>query len=475
MNLVLDSRKVQPGDIFFAVVGSATDGHKYIPQAIANGASVIVYDHDIPYAEEPGVVFIRVNDTLDALNEAAGSLNGWPGRKLTMFGVTGTNGKSSISYLISQIYSKYVSPCGYMGTIGAYLAGKRYPTFLTTPDIVPLQNSLKTFMDDGATAAAIEVSSHGLIQKRTGAVDFDYAIYTNLTREHLDYFHDMETYFESKNLFFKQLRPDALAIVNADDPYFDRIKATCTGTLLSYGIDADCDYKATDIVYSPEGMAFTINYDGKQYPVTTNLQVTYNLYNLLAVFAALQHAGVDPDDIIKEFAFIESIPGRMDEIRFGQDYRVIVDYAHTEDSFEKLLYYVRNDLPGIKRIITVNGLPGKRDSGNREIAGRLFSKYCDHSIVCEEDCRDESPLKIANEMFAGMSEGYSHEFIEDRYEAIQAAVDMAEPDDIVLVLGKGAEDYLDGVNGKKYWMGDDVAARKAVKTRMAREGFEISE
>ena len=159
----------------------------------------------------------------------------------------------------------------------------------------------------------------------------------------------------------------------------------------------------------------------------------------------------------------------MDEIRFGQDYRVIVDYAHTDDSYNKLLHYVRHDLPGIRRIITVSGAPGKRDAGNREIFGHYFSQYCDYSILTEEDCRDEAPKKVADEIAAGMKDGYPHEYIENRAEAIQAAVDMAQPGDIVLVLGKGAEKYLDGTTGKRYWEGDDVSARKAVQNRLERE------
>ena len=469
MNLCIDSRKVQEGDIFFCMCGSATDGHLYVPQAVANGAKVVVYEHEMEKPDQEGVIYIKVPSTLDALNEAAASLNGWPSQHLTMFGVTGTNGKSSIAYLISKIYSKYKGTCGYVGTIGGQMGEKAYQVSLTTPDIIPLQKTLADMHRDGAVAGSIEVSSHGLIQKRVGAVDFDYAIFTNLTREHLDYFKDMEHYFLAKALFFQSLKPEAVAMVNIDDPYGQRLKDMCTGRFMTYGIEGDADYRATDIVYSPEGMAFTLVHDGKSYPVRTNLQVTYNLYNLLAVAGTLHQAGLAMEDILREFVDIKSIPGRMDEIKFGQDYRVIVDYAHTDDSYNKLLHYVRHDLPGIRRIITVSGAPGKRDSGNREIFGHYFSKYCDYSILTEEDCRDEPPKKVADEIAAGMAEGYPHTYIENRAEAIQAAVDMAEPGDIVLILGKGAERYLDGNTGKRFWEGDDVSARKAVKNRMERE------
>lgn len=473
MNLCIDSRKVQKGDMFFCIDGSDLDGHDFALQAAEKGASVIVYEHDMPKKEDDGVIYIKVPSSLDALNEAAASLNGWPSQHLTMFGVTGTNGKSSISYLISKIYSKYKGECGYLGTIGGQMEGKKYDVPLTTPDIIPLQRTLREMRQDGAEAASIEVSSHGLIQKRVGAVDFDYAIFTNLTREHLDYFKDMENYFQAKALFFKQLKPEAIAMVNIDDPYGRRIPEICTGKFMSYSLEREADYMAKDIVYSPEGMSFTLVHDGKKYPVTTNLQVTYNLYNLLAVAGTLHQAGLKLEDVIREFEYIPSIPGRMDEIRFGQEYRVIVDYAHTDDSYNKLLHYVRNDLPGIRRIITVSGAPGKRDAGNRKIFGHYFSQYCDYSILTEEDCRDESPKKVADEIAAGMREDYPHQYIENRAEAIQAAVDMAEAGDIVLVLGKGAENYLDGNSGKRFWEGDDVSARKAVKNRLEREGKNV--
>ncbi|MBQ6582900.1 MAG: UDP-N-acetylmuramoyl-L-alanyl-D-glutamate--2,6-diaminopimelate ligase, partial [Mogibacterium sp.] len=468
MNICVDSRKVQPGDMFFCLVGHAQDGHRYAGQAAEKGAAVIVHSRDIPYTDKEGVIYIRVEDTLRALNEAASTLYGRPSEHMTMFGVTGTNGKSSIAYLICKIYSKYAGTCGYMGTIGGVMGDRSYKVNLTTPDIVPLHATLAQMRRDGAVAASLEASSHGLIQGRVDAIDFDYAIYTNLTREHLDYFHDMETYFLSKRLFFEHLKPTAVAMVNADDPYCDRIREVCTGRFLTYAIDADADYKAEDVVYSPEGMAFTIVYQGQRWPVRTNLQVTYNLYNLLAIAGTLHQAGLAMEDIAREFLEVE-IPGRMTEIRRGQDFRVIVDYAHTDDSYNKLLHYVRCDLPGIRRIITVSGAPGQRDSGNRPIFGRILSKFCDFSILCEEDHRDEPPSKIAAEIASGMSEGYPHTYIENRGEAIQAAVDMAEPGDIVLILAKGAEKYLDKAEGKVYWEGDDVSADKAVRNRLERE------
>ncbi len=490
MNLQIDSRKVKPGDIFFCIPGSSLDGHDFAEDAAKKGASIIVYQHDILFHQDGGTAYIKVEDTLAALNEAANSFFGFPSEKLKMFGVTGTNGKSSIAYLISEIYSKYAAPCSYMGTIGAKLGQdsnseesnssteKRHNSYgvnLTTPGVLDIHRILSEMLHDGAEAASIEVSSHGLVQGRVDAIDFDYAIYTNLTPEHLDYFKDMDTYCDSKALFFKMLKPDAVAVINIDDNYGSRMIDACAGRVVTYGIDNDSnhtkdkvDYLATNIEYSFEGMEFDICYNEgeakKSCHVKTNMHVTYNLYNLLAVAAVLHQAGLDINDVLSEFENVPSIPGRMDIIDEGQNFKVIVDYAHTDDSYNQLLRYVREEMPGVNRIITVFGAPGKRDKDNRKRYATWVGKYGDYSVLTQEDPRDEEPSEIAKEIASFFPDGYQYEFIEDRYDAIEAAIRMAEENDVVLVLGKGAENYQDRMNGKEFWMGDDVAARSILKT-----------
>ena len=498
MNLQIDSRNVKPGDIFFCIKGSATDGHEFAEAAVNNGASIIVYEHDIPFSQDGNVTYIRVEDTLKALNEAANSFYGFPSQKLTMFGVTGTNGKSSISYMISEIYSKLAYPCGYMGTIGGKLGqadnetkdssaesdttsekkrNNDYGVNLTTPGVIDMHRILADMLRDGAKAASIEVSSHGLVQGRVDAVDFDYAIYTNLTREHLDYFHDMDTYCDSKALFFKILKPEAVAVINIDDEYAARMLEGCTGKPITYGIkeENNPDYLATNIEYSFQGMEFDILYQGESHHVKTDMHVTYNLYNILAVAATLHQAGLaegkdselaqrlSMENILKEFVHVPTIPGRMTNIDNGQDFKVIVDYAHTDDSYEQLLRYVKEDMPGVNRIITVNGAPGKRDKENRKSYAKWIGKYGDYAILTEEDPRDEEPEAIAKEIASYLPEGFKYEIIPDRYEAIKFAIENASTNDVVLILGKGAENYQDRLNGKEFWMGDDVAAREILK------------
>ena len=480
MKLQIDSRKVEKGDIFFCLIGSAMDGHDFAESAASNGASIIVYQKDIPFNQDGGTIYIKVPDTLAALNEAANSFYGFPSNKLTMFGVTGTNGKSSISYMISEIYSKLKAPCGYMGTIGGKLGSSQaedesnhYSVNLTTPAVIDLHAILADMIKDGAKAASIEVSSHGLVQGRVDAVDFDYAIYTNLTREHLDYFHDMETYFEAKALFFKMLKPQAVAVINIDDPYGSRIAEVSTGKVITYGIQKDGedvskssapDYVATNINYSFEGMDFDILHNGNVYHVETDMHVTYNLYNLLAVAATLHQAGLKMEDIISEFKHVPTIPGRMTNIDEGQDFKVIVDYAHTDDSYEQLLRYVKEDMPGVNRIITVNGAPGKRDKENRKSYAKWIGQFGDYAILTEEDPRDEKPEDIAKEIASYLPGGFQYEIIPDRYEAIEFAIKSAKENDVILILGKGAENYQDRENGKEFWMGDDVAAQEILRT-----------
>lgn len=486
MNLQTDSRKVEKGDIFFCIKGTAQDGHDYAASAAERGASVIVYSRDIPFVQQEGTAYIRVEDTLKALNEAANAFYGFPSQSLTMFGVTGTNGKSTISYMISNIYSKLVAPCGYMGTIGGQLstqggAGESYSVNLTTPDPISMHKTLGQMLNDGAYAASIEVSAHGLDQGRVDSVDFDYAIYTNLTPEHLDYFKDMETYFQSKSLFFKMLKPEAVAVINIDDEYGKRMVAASTGRTFTYGIegvsDIPADYIAKNIEYSFKGMEFDIQHGDAVYHVKTDMHVTYNLYNLLAVAATLHQAGLaqgqdselakklSMENIVSEFLHAPTIPGRMANIDEGQDFKVIVDYAHTDDSYEQLLRYVKEEMPGVNRIITINGAPGKRDKHNRQAYAKWIGIYGDFAILTEEDPRDEMPEDIAKEIASFLPDGFPYEIIPDRYEAIKYAVDHAEANDVILILGKGAETYQDRASGKEFWMGDDVAAREILKAR----------
>lgn len=463
MKLSINSKDVQEGDIFFCIKGSKFNGHDFIPDAVKNGAKIIIHDEDIKYPDIKDVTFIKVDNSIDALSHASASINGYPSDKLKMFGVTGTNGKSSISYIISKLYSKHFAPCGYIGTISATLGDKSWPTHLTTPDIIPLHKLLRNMYESGGKACAMEASAHGLIQKRLRDVCFDYAIYTNLTKEHMDYFADMEDYFAAKSILFQNLSHDSFAIINNDDPYSQKLKALTKGKIITYGIERDSDYMAKDISFSKRGSSFTLVHGGKEYNIITNMEVIYNIYNLLAIASVLHNEGLSMYTIAEEFRSVSGVPGRMLHIDLGQPFEVLVDYAHTIDSFKKLLPYVRERIGDNHKIIIAYGSPSERDSSNRTLFGKYFNDAADKVILTQEDSRNEDIVEISKEVALGFDENFDYEIIPDRESAIEKAVSSANAGDAVLILGKGTEQYLESNGTSNFWMGDDEAAKKALK------------
>lgn len=466
MKICIDSRKVEPGDIFYCLEGVVTDGHKFADMAAEKGASVIVYQNDLPTEERDGVAYIRVKDTVAALNEACDSFYGHPSHKLKMFGVTGTNGKSTITNIIAQIYSRK-ELCGYIGTINMKLGNVVKAPDLTTPDCVTMHTVLKQMWDEGAKAAAIEVSAHGLSRGRVDSVDFDYAIFTNLTQDHLDYYHTMSNYFEAKQLLFKHLKPEGCAILNRDSTTFEALKACTKARVITYGIYEECDYRAEEIVYGEDCSSFVLNHNGEKTAFKTNMTAEYNIYNIVAAIAACFEAGVPMEDIVAGAEFIEQIPGRMERVDEGQKFRVIVDYAHTPDGFEKIFQYGKNITPEGGKLLGVFGCAGGRDANKRPKMGAMAQKYLDKAFLTSQDIRDEDPEDIANQIRGGFTE-LENVFIRDRKEAIETAIAEAGDEDTILILGKGDEAYLYGTKGREPWMGDNNCAREAVKMRMGK-------
>lgn len=460
MNICIDSRKVREGDAFFCMEGVETDGHKYIDDAVDRGAKVIVHMQDLRTPKRNGVLYFKVDDTVRELNEACDAFYGFPSHELEVFGVTGTNGKSTITSIISQIYSSR-KLCGYVGTISIRLGAVTKEAELTTPDTVTLHKSLKEMADEGAKAVAIEISSQGLSRGRVQSIDFDYAIFTNLTQDHLDYHRTMEDYFEAKQILFKNLKPGALAILNRDSFTYDKLAECSTCRHISYGIKNRADYMAEDIKYSELSTRFTLVHDGKKYPVVVNLAAEYNVYNLLAAIAAMHEAGMDIEEILEGVKHINQIPGRMERIDAGQEFNVIVDYAHTPDGFEKIFEYAKTITPLYGRIIGVFGADGGRDHSKRKFFGSIAEKYCDKIYITEADSRTEDTLQIARDIKEGITD-LDYEYIENRYDAIEASIKNARKGDCILILSKGDEVFLTGPNGREEWMGDNVAAEKAL-------------
>ena len=458
--LCFDSRKVKPGNIYFCLPGLSHDGHDFIDSAIENGAICIVHSKEIEN-KRLGAIYIRVADVNEAMNQSARLYYQKPSDKMMMYGITGTNGKSTIANIIRSILNPE-KPCGYIGTIAIEYGNVKLMPDLTTPDALFLQSKLADMVNTGMQACALEVSSHGLAQGRVNGIDFDVAIFTNFTYDHLDFHGTLDNYFASKCLLFKErVRSSGLSILNVDDEKYAELVSICRSKVITYGIENEADYRAVDIQMNYEKTQFNLVYCGRLYPVTTNLVATYNVYNLLAAIAALHETGMKLDTILQACANIPQVQGRMEQIREGQNYNVIVDFAHTPDGIEKMMQFGRSITQPGKDLIAVFGSAGKRDIAKRKVFGELADKYCDMLVITEDDPRDEDAREIAAQIKSGV-ENIKNIFIEDRYEAIRQAIDGANEGDTVLILGKGDETFMYRENGRSPWMGDHVAAKECI-------------
>ncbi len=458
-NLFTDSRlKVNRG-MFFCIKGMINDGHRFVSEAIANGAVCIVHSDDLEdYVDD--IVYIKVVDVQDILVKVADKFYDHVSSKLKLFGVTGTNGKTSIAITIKSILNKYLT-CGYIGTMGIEYNNIHMSTGKTTPDILYMSKTLSDMNKDNVKAVTIEVSSHGLDQRRIDGIEFDYAIFTNLTHEHLDYHGTMENYFEAKARLFTELDSSKCAIINVDDDYGKRLVNMTDARVVTYGIDNPATYQALDIKLDSKNTSFTLRHANEDYAISTNLVAKFNIYNLLAIIAALYESGLEMTAIIESVKRIEQIEGRVEIVDEGQAFDVIVDYAHTPDGFMKIYEYAKAITKKDNKIITVFGSAGKRDTKKRPKLGKISHDYCDIIILTEEDPRSESVIDICREIASEIEDRYV--IIENRYDAIRQAIEMANTNDTILILGKGDEDYLAREFGNDPWMGDDKAARDILR------------
>lgn len=460
-----DSRLKVKNGMFFCLKGMINDGHLYVDEAINNGAVCVVHADDLSnYVED--IVYIKVMDVYAVLADVTDRFYGHVSKKMKVFGVTGTNGKSSIAITIKNIMSKKKA-CGYIGTIGIEYNNIHMSTGSTTPDVIFLTKVFSDMYKANVKAVAIEVSSHGLDQRRIEGIDFDYAIFTNLTHEHLDYHGTMENYFEAKARLFRSLDADKCAIINIDDEYGKRLLDITDANIVTYGIDEKATYQATNIKLSAKSTTFTLNYAGEEYAVETNLVAKFNVYNLLAIIAALHESKLNMKDIIDAVAYIEQIEGRVEIIDEGQPFNVIVDYAHTPDGFTQIYEYAKAITQRKNKIITVFGSAGKRDSKKRPKLGKISHTYCDLLILTEEDPRNEAVIDICHDIASEIDDRYV--IIENRYDAIRQALELANANDTILILGKGDEDYIAREFGNDPWMGDDKVARDILRKYINKE------
>lgn len=461
--LTFDSRKVKPGDMYFCLPGLTFDGHDFIDQAIEAGAIAVVHSKPVS-SPKPGAVYIKVEDVTAAMNQASRIFYNRPSDKMEMFGITGTNGKSTMANIIRHIETPE-NPCGYIGTIEIAYGNTHLAPDLTTPDAITLQKILRDMSDAGMKKVAMEVSSHGLAQHRVDGIDYDVAIFTNLTYDHLDFHGTMEKYFEAKTrLFTDRLSPEGVAVLNRDDEKYEELKKLSVARTVSYGIDQEADYRAENVEYSTDGIRFDLHAKDTVIPVQTNLLGKFNLSNLLGAIAAVDQSasGLSLQTICERCANIPQIAGRLERINEGQKFNVIVDFAHTPDGMEKVFQFGKTITKPGHKLTAVFGSAGKRDKAKRKIFGELADKYCTSVILTEDDPRDEDPKAIAAEIKSGI-QNIPSIFVPERYEAIRQAIESAGEGDTVLLLGKGDEPYIYRENGRAPYIGDNTAAKECLR------------
>ena len=454
----IDSRKVADGHLFIAMRGTQVDGHKFIPKAEELGAAAILCEQ-LPEEKKQGVTYVQVADTEDVVGQVATTFYGNPTSKLKLVGVTGTNGKTTIATLLYNMFRKMGHKCGLLSTVCNYVEGEAYPTDHTTPDPIELNELLGKMVDAGCEYAFMECSSHAIAQKRIGGLTFAGGIFTNLTRDHLDYHKTLENYRDAKKKFFDDMPKNAFAITNADDKNGMVMVQNTKATVKTYSIRTMADFHAKIIECHFEGMYLEVN--GKE--VGVQFIGKFNVSNLLAVYGAAVMLGKDPEDILVTLSTLKSVAGRLEPIRSAEGVTALVDYAHTPDALENVLNAIHEVMEGKSgKIITVCGAGGNRDKGKRPLMAQEAVKQSDRVIITSDNPRFEEPQDIINDMLAGLNAQQMKSVISivDRREAIKTAVMMAEKGDVILIAGKGHEDYQD-VKGTKHHFDDREEVRKA--------------
>ena len=452
----IDSRKIREGHLFIAIPGTQVDGHKFIPKAIELGAAAILCEN-IPDNQEPGVTYIAVKSTEDSVGKVATQFFGDPSSKLKLVGVTGTNGKTTIATLLYNMFRKFGHKCGLLSTVCNYIEGEAIPADHTTPDPIELNHLLAQMVEAGCEYAFMECSSHAIAQKRIGGLRFAGGIFTNLTRDHLDYHGTFENYRDAKKAFFDGLDKDAFAITNADDKNGAVMVQNCKAQIKTYSTRTMADFKAKIIECHFEGMYLDIN--GKE--VGVQFIGKFNVSNLLAVYGAAVMLGKKPEDILIVLSTLKSVNGRLEPIHSPEGYTAVVDYAHTPDALENVLSAIHEVLDGKGKVITVCGAGGNRDKGKRPLMAQEAVKQSDKVIITSDNPRFEEPQDIINDMLAGLDNKQMKKVISivDRREAIRTACMMAEKGDVILIAGKGHEDYQE-IKGVKHHFDDKEVVRE---------------
>ena len=452
----IDSRRIEAGHLFVAIPGTQTDGHKFIPKAIEQGAVAVLCEY-FPNRREPGVTYIAVDSTEDCVGEVATQFYGDPSRQLKLVGVTGTNGKTTIATLLYNMFRKFGHKCGLLSTVCNYIEDEAIAADHTTPDPIELNRLLAQMVEAGCEYAFMECSSHAIAQKRIGGLKFAGGVFTNLTRDHLDYHGTFENYRDAKKAFFDGLDKDAFAIINADDKNGAVMVQNCKAQIKTYSTRSMADFKAKIIECHFEGMYLEIN--GKE--VGVQFIGKFNVSNLLAVYGTAVMLGKQPEDILLILSTLKSVSGRLEPIRSPEGYTAIVDYAHTPDALQNVLNAIHEVLDGKGFVITVCGAGGDRDKGKRPLMAQEAVKQSDRVIITSDNPRSEDPEDIINDMLEGLDAKQMRKVVSivDRREAIRTACMMAQKGDVVLIAGKGHEDYQE-IQGVKHHFDDREVVRE---------------
>ncbi|OJU95526.1 MAG: UDP-N-acetylmuramoyl-L-alanyl-D-glutamate--2,6-diaminopimelate ligase [Solirubrobacterales bacterium 67-14] len=453
-SLAFDNRKVTPGALFFCVRGEKSDGHDFAPAAVEAGAAALVCERRLEL-EVPQLV---VDDSRAAMAPIAACFNGYPTQEMKVAGITGTNGKTTTAFLLRDMLEYAGVPSGLMGTVKQVVGGVEEEVVRTTPEAIDLQASFRRMSEAGDEACVMEVSSHAMVMHRADAIDFDLAVFTNLTQDHLDFHADMEDYFQAKRLLFAA-GPGA-AVVNVDDEYGRRL-ATEFDCLTYSASGSAADYAAVDVGFDAGGAAFTVQSEHGELAVRTGLPGSFNVANALAALAGAIALGVDPHEAAAGLAEAGRVPGRFEPIDEGQSFAVLVDYAHTPDSVENVLRAARGLTEG--RLIAIVGAGGDRDRAKRPLMGKAGAELADLTVITSDNPRSEDPARIIEDVLAGIEDRESVVVEEDRDQAIGLAIREAGAGDTVVIAGKGHEQGQEFENGRKIPFDDRDVARRHLR------------
>src|SRR5215213_1451866 len=450
--LAYSSQSVTPGALFFCVPGFKSDGHDFAPDAVRRGAVALVCERPLAL----GIPEVIVDDVRAAMGPAAAKFYGDPTAELYVAGITGTNGKTTTAFLVRHLLEAAGEQCGLLGTVKSVVGGAEEEVERTTPEAIDLQATFRRMLDAGDSACAMEVSSHALELGRVAGIRFACRVFTNLTQDHLDFHASMEDYFAAKRRLFDGPGP---AVVNVDDPWGERLAGEVGA--VSFGVESDADYRARDVRFDLSGSTFTCETPEGVRELRAPLPGLFNVQNVLAAVAAARSLGVELDAIAAALPGFGRVPGRFEPVDEGQDFGLLVDYAHTPDSLENVLRAARAITSG--RLVAVFGAGGDRDRSKRPLMGDAARRLADRVIVTSDNPRSEDPERIIDEVIAGAGSGAEREV--DRRRAIAMAVESAAAGDVVVVAGKGHEQGQEFENGRKEPFDDVTVAREALRSR----------